>query len=322
MKWGVLRLRQLEYFVAIAAAGSLRGASERLNVAQPALSRHLRELESELGTRLCDRTSRGVSLTQEGMRLLERATVVLREVDAIKTHIHSDNTGLVGDVVFSAPPEIARILFAPISAAVHREHPGIRLGLLEARSYGLLAALDAGRADIGIIISRDFRAKFMLEPVLPERVFLIGTHWDEKFPERPVEMADLSRFPMFLMAGTEGIRQRYEEAARIAGVTLHVVQELGSALVIRDFVQRGLGYSMVPYSAAVRDVRSGLYDAVEIRGLTLSRTLVLRERSGARPEIGAVLDIVRRTMKDLTEQGEFDNGHPIKGGMQRRVAVL
>lgn len=318
----MLRLRQLEYFVAIAAAGSLRGASERLNVAQPALSRHLRELESELGTRLCDRTSRGVSLTQEGMRLLARATLVLREVDAIKAHVHSDNTGLVGDVVFSAPPEIARILFAPVCAVVQREHPGIRLGLMEARSYGLLAALDAGRADLGIIISRDFRAKFMLEPVLPERVFLIGTRWDEKIPNAPVEMADLPRFPMFLMAGTEGIRQQYDEAARIAGVTLNVVQELGSALVIRDFVQRGLGYSMVPYSAAVRDVRSGLYDAVEIRGLKVARTLVLRERSGARPEIAAMLDIVRRTIKDLTEQGEFDNGAPIQIGAQRRLTAL
>ncbi|MFN3202724.1 MAG: LysR family transcriptional regulator [Bradymonadia bacterium] len=77
-----MSLHQIEYFVAIAEEGSLRGAAERLHVSQPPLTRHLRALEDELGTPLFERTSKGVTLLPEGEVFLRHARRVLSSIDA------------------------------------------------------------------------------------------------------------------------------------------------------------------------------------------------------------------------------------------------
>ena len=73
-----MEIRHLRYFVAMAETGSLMKASERLHVAQPALSVHLANLEAELGTTLVTRSNRGVELTPDGQFLYERAVALLK----------------------------------------------------------------------------------------------------------------------------------------------------------------------------------------------------------------------------------------------------
>jgi DNA-binding transcriptional LysR family regulator len=76
-----MSLSQIEYFVAVAEAGTIGRAALRLHVSQPPLTRQLRSLEEELGTRLFDRTPRGVRLRPEGRVFLEHARAVLSAVD-------------------------------------------------------------------------------------------------------------------------------------------------------------------------------------------------------------------------------------------------
>src|SRR5690606_41129247 len=76
-----LDLRRLRYFVAIAEAGSLTRAARLLRIAQPSLSHHLAEIEAHLGTRLMNRSTRGIELTETGQTLLRHGQLVLKEVE-------------------------------------------------------------------------------------------------------------------------------------------------------------------------------------------------------------------------------------------------
>ena len=87
-------LRKLKQFLEIADAGSLSGAAKRLNVAQPALSQAVQSLERELGVMLFERHARGVSLTEFGTLLAERANAILREVDGAKALGHKLINGI------------------------------------------------------------------------------------------------------------------------------------------------------------------------------------------------------------------------------------
>ena len=89
-----MELRHLRYFVAIAEERSFTRASERLWVAQPGLSTHIRRLESELGVRLFDRHARGVDLTDAGELFLERARTALAAADAARSTGHDLEEGL------------------------------------------------------------------------------------------------------------------------------------------------------------------------------------------------------------------------------------
>ena len=84
-------LRQLRYFIAVAERGGFAAAASTLNIAQSALSRHVKELEHELGGRLLERGARGVSVTESGKVLLARSRWLLGTIDDIKAEVRTEN---------------------------------------------------------------------------------------------------------------------------------------------------------------------------------------------------------------------------------------
>jgi len=105
-------LRQLRYFTAIAEQGSFSHAANSLNVAQSALSRHVQALEADLGGPLFERGARGVTLSEAGRTLFERARFILAEVESARAEATAKNKALTGILRFGAPSSFANVLFA------------------------------------------------------------------------------------------------------------------------------------------------------------------------------------------------------------------
>jgi LysR family nitrogen assimilation transcriptional regulator len=114
-------LRQLEYFVHVADAGSFSRAAELLAVAQPALSRQIRTLEVELRQTLFLRNGRGVTLTPPGGRLLAHARGILQQVQSARADLDESRTAPVGRVAVGLPPTVA---FTVPLAEMARDHTG------------------------------------------------------------------------------------------------------------------------------------------------------------------------------------------------------
>ena len=108
-------LRQLRYFVAVAERGGFGAAASALNVAQSALSRHIKQLEHELGGELLERGARGVSVTESGKVLLARGRWLLGAVDDVKAEVRTENRDPSGTVRLGAPSSLADILYAPLA---------------------------------------------------------------------------------------------------------------------------------------------------------------------------------------------------------------
>ena len=102
-------LRQIRYFVAVAERGGFGAAASTLNVAQSALSRHVKELEHELGGALLERGSRGVSMTESGKVLLARGRWLLGAIDDIKAEVRTENRDPSGTVRLGAPSRVSSI---------------------------------------------------------------------------------------------------------------------------------------------------------------------------------------------------------------------
>src|SRR2546430_6565762 len=92
-----LDLRQLRYFVAVAERGGFAAAASALNIAQSALSRHVKELERELGGALLERGARGVTVTESGKVLLARGRWLFGAIDDIKAEVRTENREPSGD---------------------------------------------------------------------------------------------------------------------------------------------------------------------------------------------------------------------------------
>jgi molybdenum-dependent DNA-binding transcriptional regulator ModE len=129
-------LRQLRYFVAVAERGGFAAAASTLNVAQSALSRHVKELEHELGGKLLERGARGVSVTESGKVLLARGRWLLKTIDDIKAEVRTENGEPSGTVRIGAPSSLADILYAPFAQLFIKQFPRVRLELSEGLTEG------------------------------------------------------------------------------------------------------------------------------------------------------------------------------------------
>ena len=110
-------ISQLRTLIHVAELGSLSKASDRLHIAQPALSRQIRLLEQELGVRLFDRHGRGMIATDQGRDVLRHALRIMAELEEIRAVVSDENAPLRGHVSIGMPPTASDILSAPLVSA-------------------------------------------------------------------------------------------------------------------------------------------------------------------------------------------------------------
>ncbi len=242
-----MNLRQIEYFVQVAEAGSFSKAAVLLDVAQPALSRQVRALETELRETLLLRNGRGVTLTEAGRRLLEHGQGILQLVDAAREDLGARRDEPVGHIIVGLPPSLARRLTLPLIEIFSAEMPRAKLAIMEGFSVHIAEWLSSGRVDLGLVYNPEPVAAIEITPVLEERLCLIGMA--SSHPKKSVSLKDLSRYPLVMPQRGHIFRRLMETQAALAGVTLNVAWEVSSVPAILDLVLGGHGYAALTDSA-------------------------------------------------------------------------
>lgn len=304
-------LRQLQYFCRIAESGSFREAAERANVAQSALSRHMRTLEDELGVTLLERHARGIRLTVQGEKLKQRADNILREVEETRIEMTTSQGIVQGTVTVGASATTGRLLYARLAESASRRYPHITLQMTEGASYYLLEGLDTGRIDFALMVDPETRSYLSNEPLVAEQVYLVGTPGHADLPTGPSTLHDLADRPLVLFSRPSGSRLIIETAAAAQRIPLNVRFDATSPDVIKDFVRRGLGYGIMPYSSIFQDVEAGDLVATELEGMKLTRTFTLRNDRQSSHAVTAIADLVREEFTALEHEGMFGRAEPI-----------
>jgi len=142
-----MNLKQLEYFVQVAELGSFSKAAVVLDVAQPALSRQVRGLETELRQQLFLRNGRGVALTDAGKRLFDHSVAVLQLVAHAREDLGASRDEPVGRVTIGLPPSIGRQLTLPLIDRFRKQLSSARLAIVEGLSTHIVEWVTTGRID-------------------------------------------------------------------------------------------------------------------------------------------------------------------------------
>jgi DNA-binding transcriptional LysR family regulator len=145
-----VELRQLEAFVAVATELHFGRAAERLRIAQPTLSEMIRRLEREMGSPLLTRTTRRVSVTDAGSELLERATGILRDVEAAAVATRTVGAQSVGRVRLGITPPAAPVLAPHLVESLRHQEPDLTLSVQRMWLPALTHGLRAGEIDVGL----------------------------------------------------------------------------------------------------------------------------------------------------------------------------
>lgn len=144
-------IRVLRYFVVIAQEQNISRAATLLNVSQPALSRQIADLEDELATKLFTRAHRHIQLTQEGHYLLERALQIIGLVDKTTYNLQKQDV-VSGTLDIGAGESVGIMPVMEAAQQIMRQYPDVRVNLRSADAEPILADLDAGILEFGIIM--------------------------------------------------------------------------------------------------------------------------------------------------------------------------
>ena len=236
-----MTLNQLEYFIQVAEHGSFSKAALVLDVAQPALSRQVRALETELHETLFLRNGRGVELTEAGRRLLEHGQGILHLVAQARDDLSAHRNEPVGQIVVAMPPTQARLLTLPLIEGFSASCPRARLVIVEGFSTHLTEWLMSGRADLALVYNPEPLPALEILPLREESLVLLSPA--DAAPSGPLTLAQLSRYPLVMPQRGHVFRKRMEEVAAMAGVQLRVEWEVSSVPAILDLVAAGLGHA-------------------------------------------------------------------------------
>lgn len=194
-----MELRTLRYFLAVAREGSVTGAANFLHLTQPTLSRQLRELEEELGTKLFNRHSHSVSLTPDGMRLRKRAEEVMDMVNKTTAEFAKNGESVNGDVYIGAGESRIFSLLADSIREIREEYPDIRFHLHSGNFQDVTERLDKGLLDFGILIQPADIAKYDYLNLPANDVWGVLTRKDSELgAKQAVTRADLVGQPLLL----------------------------------------------------------------------------------------------------------------------------
>jgi len=268
----------LKAFTAVADAGSFSAAAELLFLTQPAVSKRIAALESELGAKLFDRIGRTITLTEAGRALLPRAQNILVELEDSVRAI-SNLTGEVhGTLRFATSHHIGLHRLPPALKRFTQEYPQVRLDIRFMDSEEACTAVEHGELELGIVtLPPAPSANLTTEVVWQDPLGIVVSSHHPLAASSDVQLSELARHPAILPAANTYTRQIAERAFDALGLKLDVALSTNYLETIKMLTSVGIGWSLLPITMLDARTRK-----LPVRELSLQRSLGIvyhRERT-------------------------------------------
>lgn len=296
-----MELRQLRYFVAVAEAKSITKAADRLNVAQPALSLSIKNLEDDLGGLLFTRNRRGVELTDTGVRFLDHAYRIIQQVTLAAEDIRDAGENPRGPVSIAMTASMANVLTVPIYRLVKERYPHIQLTLEEGLSGNMLRGFQAGWYDILLGFDVPATDQHHVEPLLIEHLYLVSKYNGAKPLPAEIAFAELEKHPLLVSRKQHSMGRTMDEYARQQNVSIRTVAGASALHPGIKLVEAGLVHGVLPWSAIHELVATKRLAAQKVVDPLLQREVEMiypinRPRS---PASLKVMDVIRQAVRQV-----------------------
>ncbi|MDX2819570.1 LysR family transcriptional regulator [Streptomyces ipomoeae] len=238
-------LRQLEYFVAVAATGSMSAAAVQCHASQAGISTAIADLERRLGVQLLvRRRAKGVFLTEAGTRVLEHAQAVLALAEDLRAGAKAEKGQLAGRLTIGCYATLSPFLIPPLVDGFTRLHPAVDLRFLDGSQQEIRQALLEGACDLAFLYETGAEAGLTCTTVRTSRPYVILPPRHPLADRDTVSLAELADEPLIVYADppAPGNAERW---TRSVGVRPNIRYSTSSIEAVRSLVARGLGYSML-----------------------------------------------------------------------------
>ncbi len=246
-------LKQIEAFVRVAELGSFTRAALALNMAQPALSRLVRQLEVQLRQTLLVRNGRGATPTEAGQLLLAHGRGILHQVALARQELGAARGALAGRVSIGLPPSLSRLIAVPLAHAFAKQLPQAQLSLTEGFSMRMAEALRVGELDLALLYNPHVHAgadaDLQATQLHQDALTLISAARPvakTQTQTRPITLAQVAALPLILPSRPNSFRLLVDSELQAIGCTAQLALEVDGLNAILSLVKEGLGHAVLP----------------------------------------------------------------------------
>lgn len=265
---------RLKAFQSVANNLSFTKASQELFISQPAITKHIQELETAYQTRLFDRQGSKISLTESGKLLLEHCERILEDYKRLEYEMHLLHNEYIGELKLGASTTIAQYVLPAMLGSFIGKFPQVNMSLMNGNSREIEVALQEHRIDLGLVegIFRlpnlkytTFLADELVAVIRTNSKLVVG---EEITPE------ELLNLPLVLRergSGTLDVFERALQRHNIKLSSLRVLMYLGSTESIKLFLEHTDCLGIVSVRSIKRELYSGQLRVIEIKEMPMQR---------------------------------------------------
>ncbi|HVJ43911.1 MAG TPA: LysR family transcriptional regulator [Dongiaceae bacterium] len=292
-----MKLDGVATFVAVAEAGSISEAARRLSLSKSVVSERLAELERSLGATLLHRTTRKLSLTEDGAAFLGRASRITRDVEAAMADLAERRGELVGPLRISAPVTFGHLHLGPAIYPFLRQHPRIELtiDLNDRRVDAAADGFDAVLRNGAIADSR-----LMAWRLAPSRRVLVAAPDYLATHGIPKTLADLERHRGVFYTNRGAADWHFATGEGTVSVRGEVGLRVNNGHMMRDAAIAGLGIALMPSFIVGDAIRAGSLTQIQLDVAPLPEWIYMAHPEGRHPsaKLRALADCLRQAFGD------------------------
>lgn len=270
-------LRRARTFVTVAQLGTVSKAAQQLHIAQPALSRHINDLESEIGFRLFDRIGRRLVLTSEGEQFLGDCRGLLNHAAAVGERAQLLRRGDTGTLIVAASAQHIESVLAQFLHRYAQRFPNVDVKLIEAAGSESLAMLERGEIHLAQNVLRAMDPNMQRFASLPFGTveLLAASHPSVILGRgRAIDISRLATVPLLLLASDFMVRRAFDAACRLAGITPNIRLASRAPHTVLAMAEAGHGVAIMPSQLKADRYRLRIA-AITCRGKSLREPLAM-----------------------------------------------
>ena len=279
---------RLKVFQSVARNLSFTKASQELFISQPAISKHVQELEKEYNVRLFERLGNKIQLTKAGQLLLDHANNILKNYQKLNYDMNALQQNTTGELRIGASTTISQYVVPEMIAAFHRQFPDVRISMLSGNSREIEYALSSDRIDIGMVEGVIRQPQLKYTSFMDDELVAIVRSDNTQLTKESISLAELKSIPIVIREFGSGTLDVIQQALKRQGISLSdldIEMNFGTTEGIKHYVEKSDALGIVSIRSVNKEIYSNIFRIVEIDGMSINRKLSLVEKQGETSEI-------------------------------------
>ena len=274
---------RLKVFRSVAQNLSFTKAAKELYISQPAISKHIQELEQEYNTRLFDRMGNHIQLTRSGKLLLDHCDMILQHYQQMDFEMHALHKKYSGELRIGASTTISQYVIPEYLAKLLNAYPDLSVTMFSGNSREIESELIMNRIDIGLVEGNIHQPELKYTPFeKDELVVIVGK--DNPLAQRDeMSLKELCQQPIVLRelgSGTLDVIEYYLHQNNIHLSDLQIVMQFGTTEGIKHFVKKSNSLGIVSIRSITDELLRGEFKVIELTGVHFERTFSIVEKRG------------------------------------------